>query len=110
MLDNWVFVLAAILIGVAEAQFVFVLFQQRKAFKNRTSLQPLKWLLFGAVLLLMIGAAPLMFVYLNIVYFHFKATWIVYLAVLMNAFAKIVSATLLNLVYRFRSDDDNYLE
>lgn len=107
MLDRWVFILGAALIVIAEIQLAFVLRKQYKLFKNKTSLQPLKRLLFAAVLLLMIGALPLLFVYLNIVWFHFQAIWIVYVSVLANAFAKVVTGFVLNLVYTFRGENDD---
>lgn len=106
MLDRWVFVVGALLIVIAELQLAWVLRQQYKLFKSKTILQPLKRLLFAAVLFIMLGALPLLFVYLNIVWFHFDALWIVYVSVLSNAVTKVVTASIINLVYRFRTDED----
>lgn len=109
MLDKWVFIAGAVLILIAEIQLGFVLKKQYKTFKNKGELQPLKRLLFAAVLLLMLGALPLLFVYLNIVWFHFDAIWIVYVSVLANAFAKVVTGAILNMVYKFRTGDDSMI-
>lgn len=106
MLANWVFVLAAALIGIAEIQYALVLRKQIRLFKEKNTLQPLKYMLFGAVLLIMVGAAPLGFVYLNVVWFHLNAAWIVYVAVLANAFAKVVIGFILNMIYRFKGGED----
>lgn len=106
MLDKWVFIVGALLIVIAELQLAFVLRKQFLLFKNKTILQPLKRLLFACVLLLMLGALPLLFVYLNIVWFHFNALWIVYVSVIANALAKVVTGALLNLVYKFRTEDN----
>jgi predicted tellurium resistance membrane protein TerC len=105
MLDNWVFIAAIVIMVTANILYVSVLLQQYKLFKVRTSLQPLKILLFCAVLLLIIGALPLMIVYANIVWFHYNHLWLVYAAVLLNAFAKLVTGIMLRLIYRFRLSD-----
>lgn len=107
MLDKWVFILASILITIAEIQYISVLLKQYKLFKTRSMYQPLKRLLFAVVVLMIVGAFPLLFVYLNIVWFHYDALWIVYVAVLGNAGAKVAAGVALNLVYNFRSKDDD---
>ena len=107
MLNNWVFLVAAVLIVIAEIQYIMVLRKQYRLFRERSTLQPLKRLLFTAVLLLMFGAAPLLFVYIDIVWLHYSAQWIVYMAVLANAFAKVITGFILNKVYDFRSQDED---
>lgn len=106
MLDNWVFQIAALLIVVAEIQYAIVLWKQYKLFQQKSAYQPLKRMLFAVVIFMIIGALPLLFVYLNIVWFHFQASWIVYAAVLGNAGAKVASGLALNLIYNFRASDD----
>ena len=109
MLDNWVFIAGAALLTIAEVQYIYLLRKQYKLFSQTSPLQPLKRLLFTVVLMLIIAVAPLLFVYLNIVWFHFDNIWIVYAAVIANALAKVVVGLTLTLVYRYRGPDDDLL-
>jgi len=105
MLDSWVFIIALVEMLVACILYLFVLKQQFSTFKNNSRLQPLRRLLFGTVLFLLIGALPLMYVYANIVWFHNDSLWIVYMAVISNATSKLIGATLIYMIYKFRIDN-----
>ncbi len=109
MLDNWVFIVAALLITIAEIQYAIVLRKQYRLFERKSVYQPLKRMLFAVVIFMIIGALPLLFVYLDIVWFHFQAVWIVYIAVLGNALAKVAAGLALNLVYNFRAKGEDDL-
>lgn len=87
---------------MAEILYLNALRLQIKEFKKVTPLQPLKYMLLFTVILLMIGAAPLMFVYLDIVWFHYDSVLIVYVSVLMNAMSKTMTGILINAIYYFR--------
>lgn len=105
MLDKWVFALGAALIILAEVQYFYVLREQLRQFQTKSDLQPLKKLLFATVILLMLGAMPLLMVYINLAFLHWQALWIVYLAVVANSLSKVATGTMLILIYRFRAAD-----
>jgi RsiW-degrading membrane proteinase PrsW (M82 family) len=102
MVHNWVFVLALTLLVIGEALYVTSLVMQRILYKNKTDLQPLKYLFTVAIGSLIASGLPLMLVYLNILVFHWHAPWLVEVAVLANAASKVIAGVTFVFIYRFK--------
>lgn len=106
VLSNWVFILALALMAGGVLGYLNVLRKQYRLFRRQDQVQHLKYLLFAAVILLILGALPLMFVYADIVWFHFNSVTIIYVAVICNAASKLITGIILNLIYNFRLKDE----
>ena len=85
---------------VAVIGFVQVLFMQGRAFRTKSALQPIKRLLFGSVLALVVAAVSLMVVYANTLWFHKNQSVIITISIIGNAISKVISAWLLFLIYK----------
>lgn len=101
MLDRWVFYTAFYELVLACVIDVVVIRMQVRTFRYRSSLQPLKKLLLWSLIGLILASLPLMFVYADTLWFHLTGTWIVYIAVLTNASAKILIGVMLYLIYKY---------
>lgn len=102
MLNNWIFKLAILEMAFAITLYLIVFKKQLVTLKTKGALTPYKRMLIGSVAFMIIGTLPLMFVYINIVWFHWNANWIIYMAVVSNATTKIIIGVLLNMIYNFK--------
>jgi hypothetical protein len=100
MLDKWVFEVGLVELAIGCIICIFVLRQQLKTFAVKSELQPIKYLLFGTVILLILAHVPLMFVYADTLWWDFTSRWIVYMAILANSTSMILVSTFLYLIYR----------
>lgn len=106
MVNDKVFLVGFIELGLALILYLYVIKLQLNTFKNQTVLQPLKRLLLASVILLVVASIPLEIVYADAVWFRYQAGWLVPFAVIGNATAKLIVAFVLILIYKFRSKDD----
>lgn len=104
VLGFWSAVALVIRVG-AIAMLLLVAYIQLQQFRFKTSLQPLKRLLLGAVTVIVFSNLP-------IVYLHWvriarlpSSESVTALATVTNAVSMFIVAVLLLLVYRFRSDE-----
>lgn len=102
MLSSWIFVVGFWLLAIAIVLDVVVLKMQLQEIKRNHLLQPLKKLLLGSVIFIALASIPLAFVYADAIWFHFTGAWLVYLAVIGNAAAKVVVGILLIFIYKYR--------
>jgi hypothetical protein len=106
MVDIWVFWVAAVLIVIAEFEYALVLVQQYRQLRKKTRLQSLKWLLIGSIFSLMVGALPLLVVYLDIVWWKVQIGWLIPVAVLTNAGSKVIASTVFNIMYKYADKNE----
>lgn len=92
---------------LALAGFLFVGRLQLREFRFQSSLQPLKKLLLAAVVVLFISNVPIMYLHYLRIFAIPPEPWVTSFATVSNALGMLVVATLLYLIYVFRSDDDN---
>lgn len=105
MVNNWAFLIAFILLALSISIDVTVLYLQYRAIRDNQLLQPLKWLLVGAITFIALASAPLAFVYADILWLHINSNLIVYIAVIGNAASKVAVGVLLYLVYTYRAKE-----
>lgn len=92
------------LIGLTIACFInlSILRIQSRQLKDKSSLQPIKYLLMASVFGYVVATLPLIFVYADILWFHISYNWIVSAAVLGNAFGKDLGSSAFYLIYKYR--------
>lgn len=100
-----IFLIAAILLAISIISNVLTMRIQLRQFRTKSSVQPLKYLLLGTLISITLGATPLLFVYLDIVWFQVSYRWIVSAAVLINALAKVSASLMLFLIYSYGIQD-----
>lgn len=104
MADRWVFSAGFWLLFAAIAVMCTVLRMQYYTFAYKSSLQPLKRLLFGSIFALVFAAASLMLVYGLDLWSPktlMQHLWLINVAVLGNALSKLVSALLFYVIYKY---------
>lgn len=105
MVDRWVVLVGFIELTIACMINIFVLRLQFSQFRYKSFLQPLKRMLLLSVVFFILAALPLMFVYANTLWFHLANVWIIYVAIIANATAKVLISLMLLLIYRFKGND-----
>lgn len=102
MLNNWAFFIAFLLLVGACSLDVYIFTIQLKEFRHVDKYQPLKRMLAAAILFVLFASLPLALVYANILWFHFSQLWIVYVAVIGNAIAKLLFGLAYLVIYKTR--------
>jgi hypothetical protein len=105
MLSLWSAV-ALVLRVVALVLLGFVARMQFQQFKFKTSLQPLKRLLFALVIAIGLSNLPILYLHVQRVLSVPADDTITSFATVTNALGQLILAVLLVLVYRFKSGDD----
>lgn len=99
MVDQWVFLVAFLTLTLGSLIDVTVVLTQIRQLRKKTQLQPLKWMLLASVIFIILASSPLMFVYADILWLHIRGSWIVVMAVLGNAFAKLMFGVFMRIIY-----------
>jgi dolichyl-phosphate-mannose--protein O-mannosyl transferase len=102
MPNSIVFFIALVGLTVACVINIAILVIQTQQLRDKTILQPMKYLLMASVFGYIVATIPLMFVYADILWLHSGYNWVVPVAVLGNAFGKDIGSGMFYLIYRMR--------
>lgn len=99
--NNWYFVIGFILLCIAISIDLYILRLQLATLRKKSVFQPIKKLLIAAIFLVALASTPLAFVYADILWIHYNAMWIVWVAVIGNSFAKVLFGLVYLMIYRY---------